>query len=118
MTTITAPKKKLTEAAVARIKPPASGRLQVPDGHLTGLWLRVTDKGVKSWSVLYRANGGPVRRFTLGRWPAVGVSEARALARDALLTAAKVQDPAASRRAEREQSSDRFEAVAAEFVER
>lgn len=116
--TITGPKRRLTEAAIARIKPPASGRLQIPDGHLTGLWLRVTDRGVKSWSVLYRANGGPVRRLTLGRWPAVGVSTARSLARDALLTAAKGEDPAAIRRADREQSSDRFDAVAAEFVER
>jgi integrase len=116
--TITGPKRRLTEAAIARIKPPASGRLQIPDGHLTGLWLRVTNNGVKSWSVLYRANGGPVRRLTLGRWPAMGVSVARTLARDALLTAAKGEDPAATRRADREQSSDRFEAVAAEFVKR
>jgi integrase len=117
MTTTTLPKRKLTEAGIARLKPPPSGRLQVPDGHLTGLWLRVTDRGVKSWSVLYRANGGPVRRLTLGRWPAVGVAEARTLAREALLTAAKGQDPALIKR-EQQQAGDRFEEVTAEFVER
>jgi integrase len=117
-TTTTLLRKKLTEAGVARLKPPSSGRIQVPDGHLTGLWLRVTDKGVKSWSVLYRANGGPVRRLTLGRWPAVGVGEARDLARAALLTAAKGQDPSLLKREQQEQSADRFEAVAAEFIER
>lgn len=117
-TTTSLPRKKLTEAGIARLKPPLSGRLQIPDGHLTGLWLRVTDRGVKSWSVLYRANGGPVRRLTLGRWPAVGVAEARGLAQKALLTAAKGRDPALLKREQQEQSADRFEAVAAEFVER
>jgi integrase len=115
--TVTLPKRKLTEAGIARLKPPTNGRLQVPDGHLTGLWLRVTDRGVKSWSVLYRANGGPVRRLTLGRWPAVGVADARSLAREALLTAAKGLDPAALKR-EQQRQGDRFEDVAAEFVER
>ena len=116
--TTTLPKRKLTEAGIARLKPPPSGRLQVPDGHLTGLWLRITDRGVKSWSVLYRANGGPVRRLTLGRWPAVGVAEARTLARAALLTAAKGQDPALVKREQQQSTGDRFEDVAAEFVER
>ena len=116
--TTTTARKKLTEAAVARIKPPATGRMQIPDGHLSGLWLRITDRDVRSWSVLYRVNGGPVRRLTLGKWPAVGVADARELAREALRMAAKGQDPAAVKRAERDEPSDRFDLVAAEFVTR
>lgn len=115
--TTTLPRRKLTEAAVARIKPPADGRLQIPDAHAAGLWLRITDRGARTWSVLYRANGGPVRRVTLGRWPAVGVAAARQLAREALATAAKGQDPALLKRDQR-QGGDLFETVAGEWVER
>lgn len=52
-------KKKLTEMAVSKIAPEAGRRLEVFDTLTPGLALRVTERGKKSWSVMYRA-GGPV----------------------------------------------------------
>ena len=115
--TTTRAKSKLTEAAIGRLKPPAKGRIQIPDGFVTGLWLRISDRDVRSWSAVYRLPGRSApQRLTLGKWPAIGVAEARKLASEVLLAAARGEDPAAAKRAERE--SDRFEDVAAEFVKR
>ena len=59
------PISRLTSVGVERLKPPASGRVDYADAVLPGLHLRVTDKGRKSWSVVYRVNGRQ-RRMTLG----------------------------------------------------
>jgi hypothetical protein len=45
--------------------------------------LRVTDKGAKSWTVLFRAPHGQLRRVTLGKYPALPLAMARDRARDA-----------------------------------
>jgi hypothetical protein len=50
---------------VERAGPPARGRAEYFDASFPGLALRVTDRGVKSWSVLYRLHGR-LRRFTIG----------------------------------------------------
>jgi hypothetical protein len=50
--------RKLTELAVVRLRPPASGRLEVRDGVISGLSLRTTDRGVKTWAYGYRPKGG------------------------------------------------------------
>jgi integrase len=44
---------------------------------VSGLALRVTSKGTKAWTLLY---GSPRRRVTLGRYPSLSLSSARALA--------------------------------------
>lgn len=88
---------KLTEVSVERMKPPAIGRVQIADAVVTGLWLRITANGAKSWSVVYRPKGtATVRRITLGRWRAFSVKDARDLAKDILLRVARGEDPAAS----------------------
>jgi len=46
--------KKLTETGIAKITPPASGRLDIADSVTTGLVLRVTSSGVKTWCFVYR----------------------------------------------------------------
>ena len=116
---MTASAKKLTEAGVAKTRPPATGRLQIADAVMTGLWLRITHTGARSWSVMYRVPGRKsAQRLTLGRWPAVGVAEARKLARDVLLAVERGDDPAADKREQRQQSEQRFEMVAAEFMKR
>lgn len=84
-------KKMFTEEGVAKMKPPATGRVEYGDAYLSGLMLRVTSGGVKSWSVLYKVKGeggtspttgrrlkGTQRRLTLGTFPAMGVKQARA----------------------------------------
>ncbi len=61
------PISRLTTVGVERLKPPASGRVDYADAVLPGLHLRVTEKGRKSWSVVYRVNGRQ-RRMTLGAY--------------------------------------------------
>src|SRR5262245_58739450 len=47
------------------------------DAQVTGLALRVTNKGTRSWTLLY---GTPRRRVTLGRYPSLSLAAARARA--------------------------------------
>ena len=51
------PTKKLTDLFVERAPAPARGRIEYFDAAFSGLALRVTDKGHKSWSLFYRFNG-------------------------------------------------------------
>jgi hypothetical protein len=55
------PNLKLTQAAVERLKPPASGRIEAWDSQLPGFGLRIAASGLKTWQALYRVNGKMVR---------------------------------------------------------
>jgi integrase len=91
------PRRKLTDATIRNVKPPAKGqRLELFDSLTPGLSLRVTDKGAKSWSLLLRV--GPkharrLRRLTLGDARVITLAQARAQAREALTLAAAGGDP-------------------------
>jgi integrase len=78
-------KKKLTDASVARLPLPATGRSDCWDLLLPGFGLRVSATGRRTWNLIRRKPGGknPVRE-KLGEFPAMGVAEARARARAAL----------------------------------
>ena len=57
---------------------PATGRLELKDTKVPGLYLRVTPNGVKTFSYVGRAKGSSrVERLTLGKYPAVKPEEAR-----------------------------------------
>lgn len=74
------------------------------DSELAGFGVRVRPGGSKTFIAQYRAGGGrsgTSRRFTVGRFGALTVEEARALARNTLNTAAKGGDPSADRKAKR-----------------
>ena len=72
--------RRLTEAAIQRTRPPNTGRIEIADAIITGLYLRITVKDKQSWSLLYRTPGQKrQQRLTLGRWPLIGVAEARNL---------------------------------------
>ncbi len=88
----------LTESAVARIAPPAAGRLELWDAELPGFGLRVSPSGRKAWQLMYRA-GGRKRRLTLGGYPALPLALAREAALDALQAVQGGRDPAAERAA-------------------
>lgn len=53
------PKAKLTAKGIQNLKPPTSGQVEYFDEALSGFALRVTDKGRKSWVLLYRVKDGP-----------------------------------------------------------
>jgi integrase len=108
-------KKRLTAKFVEQVSPPADGRAEYIDTLLTGFALRVTPKGVKSWSVLYTRPGtGKVGRFTLGKFPAVSLASARELARKALQEVAYGRDPAEEKKAQR--CGDTVAEVVREFI--
>ncbi|MCZ6863380.1 MAG: integrase arm-type DNA-binding domain-containing protein, partial [Alphaproteobacteria bacterium] len=78
---------KLTEKAlsaltVEKLKPRAD-RYDVYDVAIRGLGVRVSPAGTKSWFVMRRVNGRMIRR-TIGRYPDVGLSNARRQAAETL----------------------------------
>jgi integrase len=115
------PTLKLTALTVANAKPAAHGRAEYWDATLPGFGLRVTEKGAKSWTVMYRVNGKQ-RRATLGAFPALSLSDARDRARELLRAAEKGGDPAAAENADEPSQpaapANLFDDVIAEFVDR
>ncbi|MBP6690449.1 MAG: integrase arm-type DNA-binding domain-containing protein, partial [Hyphomonadaceae bacterium] len=123
--------RRLTEEMIERLKPPQKGRMEYRDEACRGLRLRVSDKGRKSFSVLFRVQGaggfgpsdrllaGRSRRMTLGVWPSLKLSEAREKARAAISAATIGDDPEASRRETiHHRHSNTFGIVLARFIER
>ncbi|MCH8112780.1 MAG: integrase arm-type DNA-binding domain-containing protein, partial [Proteobacteria bacterium] len=94
------PKKVLTSRTVDAIRADPSGRLEIPDGLVPGLYLVVQPTGVKSWALRSRINGSPVK-FTLGRLAVLSLAKARERARAELEKIAAGTDPRDGRRARR-----------------
>jgi integrase len=123
--------RRLTEEMVERLRPPKEGRIEYRDEACRGLRLRVSDKGRKSFSVLFRVQGaggfgpgerllaGRSRRMTLGVWPSLKLSDAREKARAAIAAATIGDDPEASRQETiRHRHSNTFGIVLERFIER
>src|SRR4029077_12925596 len=103
-----------------RAKSPARGRVEYFDAAFPGLALRVTENGGKSWCAFYRLKGR-LRRFTIGRYPAIKPAQARREAAAALERVRGGVDPAEEKRAQREMrtpETDTFGAVALDYLER
>lgn len=79
---------------------PAGSRYERQDTGMPGLTVRVTDKGVKTFCIRKRVNGEEVR-FTIGRFPAVSLDEARKEARELMSKMERGENPAALKRAKR-----------------
>ena len=60
---------RLTQRSIQRIAKPTAGYTLTWDDQLTGLGLRTTANGIKSFIVNYRNGDGTQRRATLGRFP-------------------------------------------------
>jgi integrase len=103
-------KKALTDRSVASMKVPATGQLDVFDQGYHGLALRLSYAGSRSF-VLFHTQHGKTRRITLGTYPAMTLSEAREVWRQArngqLPTMTAVSAPAVT-----------FEAVFEEWLAR
>lgn len=110
-------KRKLTTAAVEKIRPPATGRLEIFDTLMPGFALRVTDKGRKSWSVMFRLHG-KLCRMTLGTYPVLKLAGAREAARDALKAVQAGRDPRGERAAKAARKADTVKTVVADFIEK
>src|SRR5215468_12793589 len=93
---------KFTDRSLQAIKsPPRPQQVDYFDEPLPGFGLRVSYKGRKSWTVLYRCNGVK-GRLTLGRFDLIPLADARERARAALKAAANGYDPAAQKYRDRE----------------
>ncbi|MCH9000079.1 MAG: tyrosine-type recombinase/integrase [Proteobacteria bacterium] len=95
---------RLTDRTIKALKPKAE-RFEVWESGRTGLGLRISPAGRKSWIYMYRFDGRP-RRMTLGTYPVVGLANARVKHARAKELLEKGSDPGAlhieKRRAERD----------------
>jgi integrase len=114
------PVRKLTDLAAERLKPPDRGRIEYFDAAFRSLALRVTAGGHRSWSLFYRA-GGRLRRFTLGKFPALKPAAARREASRILEQVELGKDPQAERKAQRygrQPDQETFGAAVHDYLER
>lgn len=74
-------KVNFTKESVGALPRPALGTRGVyRDAKTTGLQIRVTAAGIKTFSIFRRTKGGQPERITLGRFPEMTVEQARRLA--------------------------------------
>jgi integrase len=110
-------RKKLTDTVI-NTKPPKFGRLEFWDTHLPGFGLRITDKGARSYFVMYRVDrpeGRQLRRLKIGDAEVIKLAEAREDAREKLRQVARGVDPAEQRPAP-SAAPDTFRAVAEAYL--
>ena len=86
----------LTVKAVEALKADPVKRQEVPDPALSGLYLVIQPSGAKSWALRYRFGGKP-KKLTLGKWPLMGVADARAAASEAIGAVEHGTDPGAAK---------------------
>ncbi|NPT54599.1 tyrosine-type recombinase/integrase [Paraburkholderia elongata] len=108
----------LTDLAVRNAKPTGKTH-RLWDGG--GLYLEITPAGSKLWRLKYRYDGKE-KRLSFGKYPDVGLKDARAKRDDARKLLADDIDPSAHKKAVKaariERAANTFEAVAREWFER
>jgi len=92
---------KLTKRLIDEAKPTTKPAF-LWDSEVPGFGALVLASGVKSFIFQYRNEARRSRRLTIGRYGAMTVDEARALAREAAVKVSKGGDPVSARRAYRE----------------
>lgn len=95
--------KRLTAVAVENAKA-GSKRQYIPDGG-SGLYLAVQPTGAKSWACWYRTDGKQ-HKLTLGRYPALSLATARAMAAKALDDVDRGKSPANDKRKARAKAGE------------
>ncbi|SIT11042.1 tyrosine-type recombinase/integrase [Paracoccus saliphilus] len=90
--------KVLTTSTIEKMKPDPVKRIEVPDPALIGLYLALHPSGLKTWALRYRFDGKP-KKLTLGRWPIMGISDARKAASEAIEAVQHGDDPSAEKQA-------------------
>ena len=109
---------RFTDRGVISLKPQRE-RFEVWEDGRTGLGLRISPAGRKSWLYMYRY-GGKARRMTLGTYPTMGLADARLAHAEAKKQLAAGIDPGAQllekRRAERD--AETVADLAREYLEK
>ncbi len=107
---------RLTQRSIQRVAKPTEGYTLTWDDQLSGLGLRTTANGIKSFIVNYRNADGTQRRATLGRFPALSATAARQRAQELLAKIHLGDDPLDQQRARRGELS--FGQLVDEFAQR
>ena len=109
----------ITDTLLKAKKPPAAGRIEIKDDRCAGLEFRLTKAGAASWSLRFRdPQTGKPSRFTIGRYPDVGIAAARergnALRKD---VAAGINPVVRKYRDRHDASAKTFQGLAARYME-
>ena len=109
---------RYTDKGIAALKPKAE-RYEVWEDGRTGLGVRVSPKGRKSWVYMYRFNG-TLRRMGFGTYPAVGLASARVKHANAKELLTKGTDPGAQQieRKRAERDAETVSDIAEEYLEK
>ena len=97
----------LTELAIKKAAK-ATARYDIFDASVRGLGVRIAPSGTKSWFIMRRFNG-KMLRTTFGRYPEVGLADARLRVPEVLLKMSKGNSS---------QGNDTFETIVAEWIKR
>ncbi|MBN9066115.1 MAG: integrase arm-type DNA-binding domain-containing protein [Rhizobiales bacterium] len=89
---------RFSDATLKALRPPAKGQADYFDASFPAFGVRVSRSGTKAFFVFDRI-GGKLKRMTLGRYPALGLADARQKALDWKAEAEKGIDPAAMAKA-------------------
>jgi hypothetical protein len=111
---------KLTDVGIrAVLAKPRTGRVELPDGAVPGLTLRIGKTRGATWSLMIRVFGeggitdrghglmGPKRRLTLGAYPQVSLHAARAKANAYIDQARRGESPVEAARAGSDRAAHR-----------
>jgi hypothetical protein len=101
----------LTPMLLRHLKPPERGQREIVDGGCPSLRLRLSQGGTMTWVLGCRDSAGRARRFTLGQFPGLGLSDARALARIRRNEIRAGADPIAEAKSKRQRARDAKDGV-------
>ncbi len=82
------------KSTIDRAEADPSREVWLSDSELKGFGLRVSPSGRKSFSLICRTHSGRQRKFSIGRFGALTVQQARDIAKGHLYTLARGEDPA------------------------
>lgn len=108
------PTNSFTNRWIDAVAAPDKGQVDYFDEKTTGLGLRVSTSGRKTWFVMYR-HAGRLRRYTIGTYPTLGLADAREKGKELLNEAAKGADPATTKQVNR--GAPTFGEVANQYIE-
>jgi len=108
------PKCSFTVRWIDFVNFPDKGQVDYFDERTTGLGLRISSAGRKSWFVMYR-HAGRLRRYTLGTYPSLGLTHARDKAKELMHESAMGNDPATDKQVNR--GVPTFGEIAAQYIE-
>jgi integrase len=111
-------RKVLTDALIRAYPKPTNGRVELADVRCVGLSFRITSQSARSWSFRFRDRvSGKIGRFTIGRYPDIGLSAARAKADQLRGDVAGGINPAERKRQTRAEAPTKtFRALASRYL--